>query len=90
MWHRWRSGSLRIVEFLDSAHEADISFLDQILEGQTAVEMFLGHRDNKAQVAGDQEFLGFFVAFRNPFGNVIFLLGIQQRYSADFPEINLD
>src|SRR5258708_36440353 len=39
-----------ILELVDPLHQADIAFLDQVEELQAAVGVFLGNRDDEAQV----------------------------------------
>src|SRR5260221_5132594 len=39
-----------ILELVDRLHQADIAFLDQVEELQAAVDVFLGDRDDEAQV----------------------------------------
>ena len=47
-----------IFKFIDGLHQADVAFLDQIKELQAAVCVFLGDRDDEAQVCFDHFFLG--------------------------------
>src|SRR5262249_26566481 len=47
-----------VLEFLDRAHEADVSLLDQVQELQPAMEVALGDRHHQAQVRLDQLLLG--------------------------------
>src|SRR5665213_1448474 len=47
-----------VLELVGRAHEADIAFLDQIEQVQTAVDVLLGDRHHKAKVRLDQVFLG--------------------------------
>jgi hypothetical protein len=42
------------VELLDRAHQADVALLDEIQQGQTAPDVFLGDRDDQPQVGLDQ------------------------------------
>ena len=56
--------ALMMVEFLDSAGQADIAFLDQVEKRHTSPDMFFGHADHQAQVGFDEVFFGL---FRFPF-----------------------
>src|SRR5262245_19057370 len=47
-----------VLEFLDRAHEADVSLLDQVQELQPAMQIALGDRHHQAQVGLDQLLLG--------------------------------
>jgi hypothetical protein len=47
-----------VFEFVDRLHQADIAFLDQIEELQAAIGVFLGDRDDEAQVGLDHFLLG--------------------------------
>ena len=38
------------VEALDGLHEADVAFLDQVVEGQSVAGVALGDMNNKAQM----------------------------------------
>src|SRR5688572_1653077 len=42
------------LEFIDSLHQADVAFLDQVEELQAAVRVFLGDRDHEPEVRFDQ------------------------------------
>src|ERR1700736_756146 len=42
-----------ILELVDRLHQADVAFLDQIQELQTAISVFLGNRDDQTQVGLD-------------------------------------
>lgn len=46
------------VELLDSPNEANVTLLDQILEGQALPTRLLGYRDNKSQVLLDESLAG--------------------------------
>ena len=48
------------LEFVHGFHQADVAFLNQIEELQAAVGVFLGDRNDQAQVRFDQFFLGLF------------------------------
>jgi len=50
--------TLRVVEFVDRAHEAQVAFLDQVEKGEAAIAIALGDRDHQAQVGFDQLVLG--------------------------------
>src|SRR6266511_915913 len=47
-----------ILELIDRLHQADIAFLDQVEELEAAVGVFLGDRDDEAQVRLHHLFLG--------------------------------
>ena len=47
-----------IFEFIDRLHQADIAFLDQVEELQAAVGIFLGDRNDEAQIGLDHFLLG--------------------------------
>ena len=47
-----------VFELIDRLHQADVAFLDQIEELQAAVGVFLGDRDDEAQVGFDHFLLG--------------------------------
>src|SRR5439155_5851077 len=41
-------------KFIDSLHQTDVAFLNQVKELQTAVRVFLGNRNNEPQVGFDK------------------------------------
>ena len=47
-----------VLELVDRLHQADVAFLDQVEELQAAVGVFLGDRDDEAQVRLDHFLLG--------------------------------
>ena len=47
-----------VLELVDRLHQADVAFLDQVEELQAAVGVFLGDRDDQAQVGLDHFLLG--------------------------------
>src|SRR5256886_731788 len=47
-----------VLELIDRLHQADIAFLDQVEELQPTVDVFLGDRDDEAQVRLDHLLLG--------------------------------
>ena len=47
-----------VLELVDRLHQADVAFLDQVEELQAAVGVFLGDRDDEAQVGLDHFLLG--------------------------------
>ena len=47
-----------VFELIDGPHQAGVAFLDQVEEGQAAVAIFLGDRDDQPQVAGREDALG--------------------------------
>ena len=57
-----------VFEFVDSLHQTDVAFLDQVQELQAAVRVFLRDRNDEAQVGFDHLFLraaGFGLADRH-------------------------
>ncbi len=46
------------LELIHRFHQADVSFLNQVEELQTAVGIFLGDRNNQPKVSFDQFFFG--------------------------------
>ena len=53
-----------MVELLDRAHQAEVAFLNQVEQRQSAAEVFLGHADDEPQVRLDQPALGALAAAR--------------------------
>src|SRR5262245_43009505 len=47
-----------VLELIDRLHQPDIAFLDQVEELQAAVDVFLGDRDDEAQVRLNDLLLG--------------------------------
>ena len=80
--------SLCIVELVDSADQARIALLNQVQDMQAASAVFLGDRHHQAQVGLRQLILGFLVALGHTPGQLLLLLGGQQRDLADLLQIH--
>ena len=50
-----------IFVFIDRAHQAGVSFLDDVQEGEAAIAVFLGDGDDQAEISAGQLSLGVFV-----------------------------
>ena len=80
---RAEAESAGIIKLLNSPHQTDIAFLDQILHGKSSVEVIPGDRNNKTEVAVDQLLLCVLIPFTDCLGRLVFFLRRQQRDPAD-------
>ena len=62
------------VVLLDGAHEADVALLDQIEQGETAIDVALGDRNDQAEVGANEELRCVLVVHLDALGEVDLLL----------------
>jgi hypothetical protein len=77
------------VEFLEGVHQTQIAFLDQVQQGQTAVQVMLGDVHHQAQVALDHLLACCVVTVAYAPRQRQFLIGRQQRMAADLVKVLL-
>ena len=77
------------VEFADRGHQAHVALADQVDQREAAVLVFLGDRNDEAEVLRHQLLHGLFVALLHPAGHGQLLLGGEQRGSADVVEVEV-
>ena len=81
------AGVHRGVEALDGAQQAEVAFLDQVLQAQSLAGVAAGDVDDQAQVGPDHAIAGLAVAVLDAVGKLLFLLGVEQRGLVDLAEI---
>ncbi len=79
--------ALGLVELVGGADEAEVALVDQIGERDALVLVFLGDRDDEAEVAADQLVERLAVADADPLGEADFFLLRNQRVLADLAEV---
>jgi hypothetical protein len=82
--------ALAPVVLLDGAHEADIALLDQIQQGETAVDVPLGDRDHQAEVGPNEELRCFLIVHLDALGKIDFLLVREERRLCDLAQVEAD
>ncbi len=76
------------IELVQSRHQTDVSFIDQIDQRHTLVLIFLGYIHHKPKIGFDHTFAGELVTLLGAFGKRKFLFGCQQRDAVDFLQIH--
>ena len=69
------------VEPLDGAQQAEVAFLDQVLQAQALAGVAAGDVDDQAQVGADHLVAGLAVAVLDAVGQLLLLVGVEQRAS---------
>ncbi len=75
------------VVFLDGAHETDVAFLDQVEQGQAAVDVPLGNGDDKTQIGADELLHGLKITALDALGEIDLLVMGQQRRFGDLTQV---
>ena len=75
------------VKFLCGFDEAEVAFVNEVVEGKSLVLILLGNADDKAEVGAGEAVEGFLVAFVNALSEFHFLIGGDEFLPADFHEI---
>ena len=79
----------RRVEALDGAQQAEVAFLDEVLQAQALAGVAAGDVDDQAQVGADHAVAGLAVAVLDAVGQLLLLLGVEQRRLVDLAEVGL-
>ncbi len=77
------------VEALDGPEQAEVPFLDQVLEGQSLADIAPGDVDDQAEVGPDHPVARHLVALGDPVSQFLLLVGGQQGHLVDLPEVGL-
>ena len=78
------------IEAFDGFEQADVSFLDQVRQLQAAVDVVLGDVDDQAQVRAHHALAGGgVVVVDDPAGELLLLVGREQRRLVDLPQVQL-
>src|SRR5450759_182567 len=90
--HRVRDefDTLRLVELVRRANEAEVALVDQIGKRDALVLILLGHRYDKAQVRPHQLVERLLVVHADPSRQRRFFIAGNQRIDADVPEILIE
>src|SRR5215212_5085940 len=78
------------VVLLNRAHQPDVPLLDQVQQGQTAVDVALGDRHYKAQVRTHEPLSGIQIAHFDALGKIDLLRVRQQRGLGDLQKVETD
>ena len=78
------------IEFLHRAEEADVAFLNQVEERESAADVFFGDTDNETKVGFGKLLLGSRVALADAASELDFLATIDERDATDLGEIHAD
>ena len=78
------------VELLRGLDEADVSFRDEVGEGQPALRVHFGDRDDQAQIGPNQVLARLLVPLLNTGTKLLFLVRGEKRDFVDFLEISLE
>ena len=85
--------ALGVVKLLNRLNQAQVALLNQVQELHTASHIALGDGYHQTKVCLAQALLGFLALFATCLdgkGQIDFLLGSEQRNTANFLEVNLD
>ncbi len=77
----------RRVEALDGAQQAEVAFLDQVLQAEALAGVAAGDVHHQAQVGAHHAVAGLAVAVLDAVGQLLLFLGIEQRRFVDLAEI---
>ena len=80
----------RFVKFLCRFHQADVAFVDQVVERHALILILFGHRNHKAQVGFYQTLQRGLVAVADALGQFHLFVHREQFETADFGEILVD
>lgn len=75
------------IELPRGGEQANIAFADQVNEGQAAILVLLGDRDDESQIALDEFLERVRITRANLAGDVDFLVPLEQRVRGDFVEV---
>ena len=75
------------VEAFDGTQQAEIAFLDEVLQAQPLAGVAAGDVDDQTQVGADHPIAGFAVAVLDAVGEVLFFFGVEQRRFVDLAEV---
>ena len=81
------AGVHRRVEALDGAQQAEIAFLDQVLQAQPLAGVTAGDVDDEAEVGADHAVAGLAVAVLDAVGQLLFFFRVEQRRFVDLAEV---
>ena len=76
--------------FLCRFHQADVAFVDQVVERHALILILFGHRNHKAQVGFHQTLQRGLVAVADALGQFHLFVHREQFETADFGEILVD
>src|SRR5207247_618449 len=85
--------STPVIKLVDSAHQPDVAFLNEVQEVKTAIAVFLGNGNNQAQVGFDNlPFGSLRLKFRSRdlFGRATKVASRRAGLSLDFPDLAID
>ena len=75
------------IEPFDRPQQSQVAFLDQVLQTESLAGVAAGYVDHQAQVGTDHPVPGIIVATLNPVGQLLLLVGIEERSFIDLTEI---
>ena len=77
------------VEALDGPQQAEVAFLDQVLQAQPLAGVAAGDVDHQPQVGPDHPVAGLAVAVLDAVGELLLLVGGEQGRLVDLAEVGL-
>ena len=83
------AGADRRVEALDRPEQAEVAFLDQVLQAQALAGIAAGDVDHQPQIGADHAVAGLGVAGADGHGQLVLVVGREQRGLVDLAEIGL-
>ena len=75
------------VEAFHGAEQAQVSFFDEVLQAQSLAGIAAGDIDHQAQVGADHAIAGLHVAAADGHGQVVLVVGREQRGLVDLPQV---
>ena len=87
---RAQFSALGRIEALDSLHQADVAFGNEVEERQTEIRVIVRDLHDEPQVRANHEGARLAVALFDFRGELDLLVGREQRDLPDFPQVNLN